>query len=94
MPFMLARHRVADYGKWKKTFDSHASKRRELGSKGGRIFRNSEDRSEVMVLIEWGDLSKAREFTRWGDPEKIRRESGVIDEPDVYFMDSIDEFQS
>jgi hypothetical protein len=90
MPYLLARHKVKDYDRWKAVFDEHAAKRKELGSKGGRIFRNSERPDEVLVLTEWGDLSKAREFTRWGDPNAIRKGAGLIDQPDVYFLEQVD----
>jgi hypothetical protein len=91
MSYLLARHRVKDYAKWKTVFDEHAGKRKELGSKGGRIFRNSERPDEILVLTEWGELSKAREFTRWGDPDAIRKSAGLIDQPDVCFLEQVDE---
>jgi hypothetical protein len=90
MPYLLARHRVKDYKQWKTVFDEHTQKRKELGSKSGQIFRNSERPDEILVLTEWGDLSKAREFTKWGDPNDIRKKSGLIDQPDVYFLEQVD----
>jgi len=90
MPYLLARHGVKDYAQWKTVFDEHAEKRRELGSKGGRIFRNSERPNEILVLTEWGDLSKAREFTRWGDPNAIRKGAGLVGQAEVYFLEQVD----
>lgn len=90
MPYLLARHRVKNYGQWKAVFDEHAEKRRELGSKGGSIFRNSKRPNEILVLTEWGDLSKAREFTMWGDPKTMWKRAGLIDEPDTYFLEQVD----
>jgi hypothetical protein len=82
---------VKDYDSWKAVFDDHAWKRRELGSKGGKILRNSERPDEILVITEWGELSKAREFTRWGDPSAIRKDAGLVDQPDVYFLEEVDE---
>jgi len=90
MPYLLARHRVKDCAQWKAVFDEHAEKRRELGSKGGRIFRNSERPNEILVLTEWGDLSKAREFTKRGDPIAIRKSAGLVGQADVYFLEQVD----
>ena len=91
MPFLLARHRVKDYRAWKALFDEHAEKRRELGCRGGQILRNSERPDEILVVTEWGDLSKAREFTLWGDPDEIHGRAGLLDRPDVYFLELVDE---
>ena len=33
-----------------------------MGSKGGRVFRNPDDPSNVYVLFEWADLEGARKF--------------------------------
>ena len=83
MPYLLVRHRVKEYGKWKMVFDEHTAKRRELGSKGGQVFRNSEKNDEILVLTERGDLSKARVFTKWGNPSAMREEAGLADQPDA-----------
>lgn len=89
MPYLLARHRVRDYADWKALFDDHARKRKELGSRGGMILRNAQRPDEILVLTEWENLEKAREFTEWGNPEGIRRLAGVIDQPDLYFLDKV-----
>lgn len=90
MPYLRARHRVKYYAQWKKVFDEHSKKRQELGSKGGYIFRNSEKPIEILSLTEWQDLSRAREFTRWRNPAEIRSKAGLIDQPDMYFLEQID----
>jgi len=90
MPYLLARHRVRDHRKWKAVFDEHADKRKELGSKGGQIFCNSERPEEILVLTQWGDLSRAREFTKWGDPNSIAKNAGITDQPGVYFLEQVD----
>lgn len=62
MPVMLIRHKVADYGAWKPLFDEHGTTRRANGSRGGRLFRSADDPNEVVVLLEWDDLERARFF--------------------------------
>jgi heme-degrading monooxygenase HmoA len=89
MPYQLVLQRVKDYKQWKAVFDEHINKRKELGSKGAKIFRNSERPDEVLVLVEWGDLSKAREFMKWGDPNETRKKAGLIGQPDVYLLEHV-----
>ncbi len=42
MPYMLVRHNVEDYERWKPVFEEHRDTRRESGSKGVRLFRNAD----------------------------------------------------
>jgi hypothetical protein len=35
MPYLLIRHKVKDYDKWKPVFDEHGSTRKANGSRGG-----------------------------------------------------------
>ncbi len=62
MACVLVRNKVADYEKWKQAFDAHGATRKAGGSKGGRLFRNANDKNETVILLEWDDLEKARQF--------------------------------
>jgi heme-degrading monooxygenase HmoA len=86
MAYILVRHKVEDYAKWKPGFDEHAAAREANGSKGGLIFRNADDPSEVVVLLEWDSLKTARQFAQSDDLREKMKEVGVIDQPDVYFL--------
>ena len=82
---------MKDYRKWRAVFDAHGGKRRELGSNGGVILRNTKKPDEIIVITEWGSLAKAREFTRWGDPEEIGALSGVGGDADCFFLEKVDD---
>jgi heme-degrading monooxygenase HmoA len=86
MAYILVRHKVQDYAKWKPGFDEHATTRKANGSKGGLVFRNADDPNEVLVLLEWDDLEKARQFAQSSDLREKMQEVGVVDQPDVYFL--------
>ena len=64
MAYVLVRHKVRDYDGWKPGFDDHATTRQASGSKGGFVFRNTDSPNEVLVLLEWDDLEKARGFVQ------------------------------
>ena len=89
MAYILVRHKVQDYAKWKPGFDEHATTREANGSKGGLVFRNADDPNEVLVLLEWDDLEKARQFAQSSDLREKMQEVGVVDQPDVYFLNGI-----
>jgi hypothetical protein len=41
MPYVLIRHKVKDYTKWKTVFDAHKDKRESVGEKTYQIFHTS-----------------------------------------------------
>src|SRR5215207_1926254 len=67
MPYMLVRHKVEDYERWKPGFEEHGATRKESGSKGVRLFRNADDPNETVILLEWDDLENARQFAQSDD---------------------------
>lgn len=86
MPYFLVRQKVKDYAKWKQVFDEHAPARVTASSKGGYVYRNSENPNEVFVLLEVSDLQKGREFAKSEDLRKTMERAGVTEKPDVYFL--------
>lgn len=90
MPCMIIRHRVEDFAKWKLMFDEHGSTRKISRSKGGHLFQNADDPNEVLILFEWDDLKKARQFTQSNDLRETMKRAGVSDKPDIYFLNEVD----
>jgi heme-degrading monooxygenase HmoA len=86
MPYLLIRHKVADYAKWKPGFDADSVNRQANGSRGGQLFRNATDPNELVILLEWDDLEKARQFTQSDELREVMQRLGVIDHPDIYFL--------
>lgn len=87
MPYLLIRHKVEDYAKWKQAFDTHGATRKANGSKGGQLFRNANNPNETVILFEWDDLEKARKFSQSDDLRQTMQQAGVTDQPDVYFLE-------
>jgi heme-degrading monooxygenase HmoA len=90
MPSLLIRHHVADYTAWKAVFDEHELTRRANGSQGGRLFRDAADPHEVLVLLAWDDLERARLFVDSDDLREAMAQSGVTDRPDIWFLEDVD----
>lgn len=90
MAYLLVRHKDKDYEKWKKVFDEHSATRKTSGSKGGRLFRNADNSDETVVIFEWDNLENAKKFARSEDLKKTMQQAGVIDKPDVYFLEEIE----
>ena len=93
-PQILVRHKVRDYEAWKRVFDDHSTTRASHGSKGGRLFRNADDASEVFMLLEVEDLDRARDFITSDDLREKMAEAGVTDQPDIYLLDPEEAFEA
>jgi heme-degrading monooxygenase HmoA len=87
MPYILVRHKVEDYAKWRLAYDEHGAARQASGCKGTHVFRNAEDPNEIVILLEWDDLENARQLIQSEDLREAMQRSGVTDQPDIYFLD-------
>ena len=91
MSYMLIRHKIEDYNKWKPLFDKNSVDRKANGSQGGYLLRNADNSNEIVVLFKWDDLKKARQFAHSDELKKAMQEAGVSDKPDVFFLDEVEQ---
>jgi hypothetical protein len=87
MPYMLVRHTVEDYERWKPIFDEHGLTRQANGSKGGQLFRSADNPNEIIMLIEVEELERARQFAMSDDLRQTMQRAGVMGRPDVSFLE-------
>ena len=84
--FVMVRHKVRDFGTWKKGFDSHADKRVEAGLSVKQVLQNADDPNEVVLLLEATDLARAKAFVSSPNLREAMQSFGVADKPDIYFL--------
>jgi hypothetical protein len=84
--FVLVRHKVKDFATWKAGYDGHRPKRQEAGLTEKHLLRSADDPNEVVLLFEAQDLNQAREFAASADLRQKMQEVGVIDRPDIFFL--------
>jgi heme-degrading monooxygenase HmoA len=77
MPYLLERHKVHDYARWRAVFDADAAGRKTAGCRGARFLRNAEDPEEVIVLFEWDTLQRARQRIESATLGREFEEAGV-----------------
>jgi hypothetical protein len=87
---LLIRHKVKNFAAWKTGFDEHGTARRANGCQGGRLFRSAVDPGEVLILLDWDDLDRARLFADSDDLREAMERAGVADRPDIWFLDEAD----
>jgi hypothetical protein len=86
MPYLLVRHKVSDYSKWKTAYDSHSPAREKAGLKEEHLLHNIDDPNEVILLFQVREIEKAKEFSESADLRDAMQDAGVVDKPDIYFL--------
>ena len=89
---VFIRHKVANFRKWKAVFDAHGPVRLAKGCQGTHVFRRADNPKELVVMLTWSDLGKAREFIVSEDLAVMLAEIPVSDRtPDVYLLEELDQ---
>jgi len=86
MPFLLVRSKVSDFKTWKPAYDAHQPARSAAGLTEKYLLRNADDPNEIVILFEAQDLNRAKTFAESADLRERMQESGVVDKPDMYFL--------
>ena len=86
MAFMLVRSKVRDFKTWKPAYDAHQSARAAAGLTEKYLFHNADNPNEIVILFEAQDLDRAKTFAASADLRERMQESGVVDKPDIYFL--------
>lgn len=89
MAYLLVRHTVEDYAKWKPVFDQHSGPRKTAGSKGGQLFRSADNPNAITILWEWDSLEHARAFTQSPELREAMQRAGVVGMPEISYLDSV-----
>ncbi len=88
MIYLLMRHRVADYARWKEAFDSHLAERQAGGAAAEvYVLRNLDEPTEVIVLLSWRDLAQARLFIQSVSWEMMKHKMGDAGDLEVRFLE-------
>jgi hypothetical protein len=89
MNYLLVRHRVADFKKWKEVFDENMPLPVEASCGEGHVLVSKDNPLEIVVMFEVQDINQAREFMNSSDMRASMDKAGVIDEPSIYFLEEV-----
>ena len=78
-------HKVKDYAVWRASYDGGEKSRHSAGITNGRVFRNTDDPNDVVVLQDIADVAKAHTWAGSDDLKVGMQKSGVIGSPSVRF---------
>jgi hypothetical protein len=62
MPTIMFRAQVRDYHAWRSGFDGNAGQRAAFGCTNSRVYRNADNETDLLVMLDIADEARAREF--------------------------------
>ena len=90
MIYALAIQKIKDYDKWKQIFEEHSKVRKNEGSKGAMIYRNTNDPKQLVVVTKWNDMEAAKNFSMSEDLKNTMKKAGVMGLPELYYLEMIE----
>ena len=91
MATLFARHKVSDYGSWKRVYDEFASVRKENGVTGASVHRDANDPDTIIVTHQFRDVNAARAFADSEDLKSAMAKAGVSGRPEMWFAEDIEQ---
>ncbi|MEO6453487.1 MAG: hypothetical protein ABIN97_05410, partial [Ginsengibacter sp.] len=85
MNLMVVVHKVANYNKFKTTYDEHDSLRLASGIHSYAISRRQPDSNTVIVATKADDMDKAMAFAKDPSLKAAMQKSGIVGAPDIHF---------
>ena len=89
MVHVLVRHKVADFNRWKESFDSHLNARMHAGELGFQLFQGVDDPRDVTLLLDWDSVEHARRFMSSDELRGRMQQAGVVGAPDVQYIEDV-----
>lgn len=90
MPFVLVRHKIADFERWKPFYDAHRTARDAAGLEEVYLFRTLDDPNVVAMLFEVEDIARAKAFMASDDLRLVMQKAGASSRLDVIWLDEVE----
>jgi hypothetical protein len=68
--------------------DRYSGAQRSAGLTNPCVFRSSDDKNEVVILLDTEDSKRAKDFATSPDLEETKAKAGAMDSPNFYFLES------
>lgn len=91
MPYTSIRHKVADYGKWKRVVRSAAAMRKSSGETSFQVYRDSRAPNDLTVVCSWDNSAKMQKFMESAELRQAMKKAGVIGKPVIHFFGKMED---
>ena len=86
MRYLLIRHQVKDYDRWRPLYEAGEPARKFAGLEEEAIYRDAGDPNIVTILYRASDLDLARQFAESPELLEMMKQAGVMDKPEMCVM--------
>jgi hypothetical protein len=86
MAYLLVRHKVSNFAKWKRGYDGHLPARRKAGLREKALLRSVRNPREVFILFQAGNLKTAKAFASSPQLRKAMKDAGVVGKPEISIL--------
>jgi hypothetical protein len=94
MAYVLLRHRVADYAKWKRVVNSAKSWRKAAGETSFRAYRSSRNPNDLTVICSWDTGARMQKFVNSGELKRRMMDAGVVSKPEIHFFSKAEDLSA
>ena len=91
MSYVMIRHEVASYAKWKRGVLAFKKFRKASGEKSFYACRSSKHPNDVLVWCEWDHPARMKKFVKSRELRKAMKEVGVTSKPEISFFSSMED---
>jgi hypothetical protein len=82
---MFVKHRVENYGSWRKGYDAFEAQRPSFGVAGQAVYQDPADPNMVTVTHDFATLEAAKALASSEALKKAMVSAGVVGAPDIWF---------
>lgn len=92
MAYIMVRHKVSDYNKWKQAFDTDSGSGllEKAGFKKYGLYKTLGDPKDLVVFLEIQDVNRVKEFFNSEEAKNRMKDIGVEGTPEIVFLDMIE----
>ena len=87
---MFAKHKVSDFGNWKRAYDAFSTARKDNGVSRASVHRDLNDPSIVIVTHQFKTADDALAFANSEKLKAAMMEAGVAGPPEFWFGDDVE----
>ena len=86
MSYVIIRHKVADYAKWKRAVHGFKKFRKASGETSFHVLRGSKNPNDLTVCCGWDNATRMKKFMKSRELRKAMKEAGVISKPEIGYF--------
>ena len=87
MATMFVRHKVKEFGPWKKGYDAFDAMRKTMGVTGHGVYQVEGNPNEVTIYHHFGSMDQAKAFAESPKLQEAMAKAGVVGAPDIWFAE-------